>query len=130
MALVRPQYTRRYSEACQTTQGQVMACRAQCAGVGAGKAAQRHQSRHKAQVGGCFADPHKLIDLLQLGVVVARIAVAGRHDLAAVGKAYYHSGPDRLRSRWLWIRLSILPSTRSHRSPAFRFRSASAWIIE
>ena len=53
-----------------------------------------------------------------------------RHDLAAVGKAYYHSGPDRLRSRWLWIRLSILPATRSHRSPAFRFRSASAWIIE
>ena len=87
-------------------------------------------SRHKAQVGGCFADPHKLIDLLQLGVVVARIAVAGRHDLAAVGKAYYHSGPDRLRSRWLWIRLSILPSTRSHRSPAFRFCSASAWINE
>ena len=37
------------------------------------------------------------------------------------------SGPDRLRSRWLWIRLSILPSTRSHRSPAFRFCSASAW---
>ena len=30
---------------------------------------------------------------------MARIAVAGRHDLAAVGKAYYHSGPDRLRSR-------------------------------
>ena len=29
-----------------------------------------------------------------------------------------------------WIRLSILPSTRSHRSPAVRFRSASAWIIE
>ena len=87
-------------------------------------------SRYKAQVGGCFADPHKLIDLLQLGVVVARIAVAGRHDLAAVGKAYYHSGPDRLRSRWLWIRLSILPATRSHRSPAFRFCSASAWINE
>ena len=35
MVLVRPQYTRRCSEDGQTTQGQVMACRAQCAGVGA-----------------------------------------------------------------------------------------------
>ena len=119
-----------------------MACRAQCAGVGAGKAAQRHQSRHKAQVGGCFADPHKLIHLVKLGEVLpARISVAGSHDLAAVRlfaqrplligeTAYYHPGPPRSRSRWLWIKLSILPSTRSNRSPAFRFRSASAWIIE
>ena len=61
-----------------------MACRAQRAGVGAGKGAQRHQSRHKAQVGGCFADPHKLIDLLKLGVVVARIAVAGCSEPARI----------------------------------------------
>ena len=93
MVLVRPQYTRRCSEDGQTTQGQVTACRAQCAGVGAGKAAQRQQTRHIAQVGVCFADPHKLIDLLQMGVVPARISGAGRHDLATVRRFVFGYRP-------------------------------------
>ena len=37
---------------------------------------------------------------------------------------YRLKSPPRLRTR-PWIRLSIRPSTRSHRSPAFRFCSAS-----
>ena len=46
---------------------------------------------------------------------------------AAAGARNYRSRSCRLRIA-PWIRLSIRPSTRSGRSPSFRFCSASEWI--
>ena len=43
------------------------------AGVGAGQRAQRHHSRHEAQIGVRFAGRDKLVHLIGLGEVVARL---------------------------------------------------------
>ena len=101
-------------------------------GLVRGKRAERHHSRHEAQIGVRFAGRDKLVHLIGLGEVVARLgrSVAERRHRPAQIRESFSNGNQLAVALTLHALFSHVPQTKQGPVPMVNARRSEATIFD